>query len=69
MKIHGIGTDIVSVDRIKKSLKNNNFISRIFSKQEISKCKKLCHILARGRLKDILDFVSLKILKKREIMQ
>ena len=41
MKIYGVGTDIVSVDRIKKSLKNNDFITRIFSKQEISKCEKL----------------------------
>jgi holo-[acyl-carrier protein] synthase len=44
MKIYGIGTDIVSVDRIKKSLKNNDFISRIFSKQEITKCKKLSNL-------------------------
>ena len=41
MNIFGIGTDIVSVDRIKKSLKNKNFIYRIFNKNEISKCKKI----------------------------
>jgi holo-[acyl-carrier protein] synthase len=41
MKIYGIGTDIVSVDRIKKSLKNKNFVSRLFCKEEILKCKKL----------------------------
>ena len=41
MKIYGIGTDIVNVDRIKKSLKNNGFISRIFNKHEIAKCEKL----------------------------
>ena len=35
MKIYGIGTDIVSVDRIKKSLKNKNFLNRLFSKEEI----------------------------------
>ena len=29
MNIFGIGTDIVSVDRIKKSLKNKNFLSRV----------------------------------------
>ena len=40
MNIFGIGTDIVSVDRIKKSLKNRNFINRIFNKKEILKCKK-----------------------------
>ena len=41
MNIFGIGTDIVSVDRIKKSLKNRNFINRIFNEKEIFKCKKI----------------------------
>ena len=41
MNIYGIGTDIVSVKRIKKSLKNKNFIKRIFNKREILKCNKL----------------------------
>ena len=41
MKIYGIGTDIVSVDRIKKLLKNQNFLKRLFSKEELSKCNKL----------------------------
>ena len=41
MNIFGIGTDIVSVDRIKNSLKNKNFIKRIFNKKEILKCKKI----------------------------
>ena len=41
MKIYGIGTDIVSVDRIKKSLKNKNFIKRLFNKDEVIKCSKL----------------------------
>ena len=40
MNIYGIGTDIVSVDRIKNSIKNESFISRIFNKKEIFKCKK-----------------------------
>ena len=40
MKIYGIGTDIVSVDRIKKSLKNKNFLKRLFCQDEISKCSK-----------------------------
>ena len=40
MIIFGIGTDIVSVDRIKNSLKNKKFISRIFNEKEILKCKK-----------------------------
>ena len=40
MSIYGIGTDIVNVDRIKNSLKNKNFIKRIFNEKEILKCKK-----------------------------
>ena len=38
MNIYGIGTDIANINRIKKSLKNNNFIKRIFSTNEIKKC-------------------------------
>ena len=41
MNIFGIGTDIVSVDRIKKSLKKKYFIERIFNEKEIVKCKKI----------------------------
>ena len=41
MNIFGIGTDIVSVDRIKISLKNKNFINRIFNEKEILKCQKI----------------------------
>ena len=41
MNIFGIGTDIVSVDRIKNSLKRKNFLTRIFNKKEIIKCKKI----------------------------
>tara|TARA_B100001063_G_C16449243_1_gene397513 strand:- start:104 stop:487 length:384 start_codon:yes stop_codon:yes gene_type:complete len=41
MNIFGIGTDIVSVERIKNSLKNKNFIKRIYNEKEISKCKKI----------------------------
>ena len=40
MNIYGIGTDIVSVKRIKSSLKKRNFIKRIYDEQEILKCKK-----------------------------
>ena len=40
MSIFGVGTDIVSVERIKKSLKNANFLSRVFNSKEILKCKK-----------------------------
>jgi holo-[acyl-carrier protein] synthase len=41
MSILGIGTDIVSVDRIKNSLKNKNFLKRVFNKKEIFKCKNI----------------------------
>ena len=37
-KIFGIGTDIANINRIKKSLKNKNFINRLFNKNEIKKC-------------------------------
>ena len=40
MNIYGIGTDIVSIKRIKSSLKNKNFIKRIYTYQEVLKCKK-----------------------------
>ena len=39
--ILGIGTDIISINRIKNSLKNKNFINRIFNEKEISKCKRI----------------------------
>ena len=40
MKIFGIGTDIVNIKRIDKSLKINGskFKNRIFSKKEITYC-------------------------------
>ena len=41
MKIFGIGTEIVSIARIKKSIKNKRFVSRVYNLKEISKCKKL----------------------------
>ncbi len=41
MIIYGIGTDIVNIDRIKKSLRNKEFVNRIFHKKEILKCKKI----------------------------
>tara|TARA_E500000331_G_C16770685_1_gene503682 strand:+ start:25 stop:408 length:384 start_codon:yes stop_codon:yes gene_type:complete len=40
MKIIGIGVDIVDNERIKNSIKNKNFISRIFSYKEINQSKK-----------------------------
>tara|TARA_B100001063_G_C16499611_1_gene421417 strand:+ start:223 stop:603 length:381 start_codon:yes stop_codon:yes gene_type:complete len=41
MKIYGIGTDIVSVDRIRKTFKNKSFLARLFCKEEMLKCDKL----------------------------
>ena len=42
MKIFGIGTDIVNIKRMQKTLKinNDNFKKRIFSKNEIIYCEK-----------------------------
>ena len=40
MKLFGVGTDIIQVDRLKKSLKKKIFLSRIFSEEEILKCKR-----------------------------
>ena len=40
MNIFGIGTDIISIERVNKSLKNKKFLKRIFNEKEISKCKK-----------------------------
>ena len=41
MKIVGIGVDLVKNNRIKTSIKNKNFISRLFGKNEILKSKKI----------------------------
>ena len=41
MKVIGVGVDIVDNKRIKKSIRNKKFISRIFSKKEISLSKKI----------------------------
>jgi holo-[acyl-carrier protein] synthase len=38
MKIFGIGTDITNINRFKKTLKNKNFINRVFNIIEIKKC-------------------------------
>ena len=40
MKLFGIGTDIIRVNRLKKSLKKKLFLPRIFSNEEIIKCKR-----------------------------
>ena len=43
MKIYGVGADIIKIDRIKKSLKKNSFVKRLFNKNEILKCRKNKH--------------------------
>ena len=43
MKIFGVGVDIVDNRRIKKSIRNKQFISRIFSKKEINQSKKIAN--------------------------
>ena len=42
MKIFGIGTDIINIKRMEKTLKRNNphFKNRIFSENEINYCEK-----------------------------
>ena len=40
MRLFGIGTDIIKINRIKKSLNKKYLLKRIFNKKEISKCKK-----------------------------
>ncbi len=40
MKLFGVGTDIIRVKRLKKSLKKKIFLSRIFNEEEITKCKR-----------------------------
>ena len=40
MKLFGIGTDIIQVNRLKKSLNKKPFLSRIYNKEEILKCKR-----------------------------
>lgn len=37
--ILGIGTDIIEIQRIAKSIENNNFKERVFSKTEIAYCE------------------------------
>ena len=41
MIIFGIGTDIISTNRLKNSLKNKRFLKRVFNEKEILRCKKL----------------------------
>ena len=40
-KIFGAGIDLIEISRINKSIKNKNFIDRIYSKSEIQKVRSL----------------------------
>ena len=40
MKLSGVGVDIIENCRIKKMIKNKNFLKRVFSNYEISDSKK-----------------------------
>ena len=40
MKIFGVGTDIIRINRLKKSLNKKPFLLRVFSNEEIEKCKR-----------------------------
>ena len=40
MRLYGVGTDIIRVKRLNKSLKKKLFLSRIFNEKEIVKCKR-----------------------------
>ena len=39
MKIFGVGTDIVKINRVQKLLRNKNIIEKLFNKEEIKKWK------------------------------
>ena len=58
MKIIGIGVDIVDNTRIKNSIKNKNFISRIFSYKEINQAK---------RIKNKVSFYSKRFAAKESL--
>ena len=40
-KIFGAGIDLIEISRINKSIKNKNFIDRIYSKSEIQQARSL----------------------------
>ena len=40
IRIYGIGTDIVNIDRIKKTIQSRALLLRLFNNDEITKCKK-----------------------------
>ena len=54
MRIYGIGTDIVEIDRIKRLVKNKILLKRLFDTKEIMKCLKV-KILQTVLQKDLLQ--------------
>ena len=56
MKIVGTGVDIVENSRIKKSILNNSFLNRVFTKEEILISKKMknksCYFAKRFAAKE-----------------
>ena len=58
MKIIGVGVDIIDNLRIKKSIRNKKFISRIFSKKEISHSKKIKDKVSKLGLSDNVKFLG-----------
>lgn len=45
MKIFGIGTDIIKISRIKKSIQKKSFLKRLYHNDEIKRCKKTKNLL------------------------
>jgi len=41
MKIHGIGVDIIKISRIKKSLNNYRFKTKVYSSDEVKNCNQI----------------------------
>ena len=41
MKIYGVGTDIIKIQRIKKSIKKNSLKIRLFNQEEIKNCENI----------------------------
>tara|TARA_B100000401_G_scaffold424015_1_gene352399 strand:+ start:168 stop:554 length:387 start_codon:yes stop_codon:yes gene_type:complete len=58
MKILGIGVDIIDNKRIKRSIKNDKFVKRIFSKKEINSSK---------NFKDKVNFLAKRFAAKEAL--
>jgi len=56
MSIFGLGSDIVDINRIKKVLKNKDFIKKIFSKNEIK--------IIKAKLKTTINYCAKRFAAK-----